>query len=60
MAYAELVGVAARIDIDSGAILDTGDLVLPMSVLPDGRTLFPTKERTVYAIAVPEKQDGPG
>jgi hypothetical protein len=27
-----------------------------MSVLPDGTTLFPTKERTVYAIAVPEKQ----
>ncbi|SDQ44013.1 hypothetical protein SAMN04489742_1121 [Arthrobacter crystallopoietes] len=59
-AYAELDGVAAKIDIDSGAILDTGDYVLPVSLLPDGTALFPTKERTVYALAVPEKQGAPG
>ena len=60
VAYAELDGVAAEIDIDSGAILDTGDFVLPVSMLPDGTALFPTKQRTVYAIAVPEKQGAPG
>jgi hypothetical protein len=60
VAYAELDGVAAKIDIASGAILDTGDFVLPVSVLPDGTALFPTNERTVYAIAVPEKQGAAG
>lgn len=60
VAYAALDGVAAKIDIDSGSILDTGNYVLPVSMLPDGTALFPTKERTVYAMAVPEKQGAPG
>ncbi|MCW2135290.1 hypothetical protein B0G38_004481 [Arthrobacter sp. VKM Ac-2550] len=60
VAYGELDGVAAKIDIESGAILDTGDFALPVSMLADGTALFPTKERTVYAVAVPNRQDTPG
>ncbi|SDR30525.1 hypothetical protein SAMN04489742_4810 [Arthrobacter crystallopoietes] len=58
--FALLNGVAARIDVESGAILDTGDARLPVSVLPNGTALFPTRKQSTFALAVPDGPAGNG
>ena len=52
MVFADLGGQPTRIDLSTGAVLQSGDFVLPEAVLPDGTALFPTTDGTVYALAV--------
>ncbi|MDZ4351657.1 MAG: hypothetical protein U1B81_03415 [Arthrobacter sp.] len=53
--YARINGTAARMDLESGAVLDSGQFVLPVAVLADGSALFPTRESsTGYVLAEPE------
>lgn len=52
MAYAQVNGEAARLELDSGTILASGDYALPVAVLPDGTALFPTDQPGTYAVAV--------
>ncbi|BAS07620.1 hypothetical protein AHiyo4_10420 [Arthrobacter sp. Hiyo4] len=55
MAYAQVNGKAARIDLDSGANLALGDYALPVAMLSDGTALFPTDQPGTYAVAVPRE-----
>lgn len=53
--YARLNGTSAKMDLESGAILESGQFVLPEAVLADGSALFPTREgSTGYVLAKPE------
>ncbi|QSZ51324.1 hypothetical protein AYX22_22650 (plasmid) [Arthrobacter sp. D5-1] len=53
--YARLDGTSARMDLESGAVLESGQFVLPEAVLADGSALFPTRESsTGYVLAKPE------
>lgn len=51
--YAGVNGHSAKMDLDSGKTLTSGEYVLPIAVLPDGTALFPTNQPEVYTIALP-------
>ncbi|WP_182977048.1 PQQ-binding-like beta-propeller repeat protein [Arthrobacter cheniae] len=55
MVYAQVDGQAARIDLDSGTILTSGQYTLPMAMLPNGTALFPTDQAGTYTVATPRK-----
>ena len=58
--YARINGAAARIDLESGAVLESGQFVLPEAVLADGSAIFASRESSAgYVLAKPEPTPAP-
>lgn len=58
--YARINGAAARIDLDSGAVLESGQFVLPEAVLADGSAIFPARDSsTGYVLGKRDPRPGP-
>ncbi|MEC5193356.1 MULTISPECIES: hypothetical protein [unclassified Arthrobacter] len=60
MAYADVNGTGARVQLDSGASSTSGDYVLPVAMPPDGTALFPTDQPGTYAVGVPRETSNTG